>query len=790
MRIATGIICLILNMATVGSLRGEGEYSPGTFQLTPTVDLQLQPVQVRVPERFSGIPRDLSLNLPPGFSATVFAAYNFAQPRFMAVSPDGVLHVADMRAKTIVALPDGDDDGVADEAIVVARGFKRAHSLAFYKGEMYVADTHRIVRLTDVDGDGIYEERENLVPALPQGGWHSTRTIVFDERHEKFYVGVGWPCDMCRHPDPERGTVLQFNADVSGRRVFASGIRNPIGMALHPVTNQLWATNNGHDTEGNSLPPEWIDIIRDGGFYGVPFAYGYQVYVDFNLPRYRENLPLSAQDSSLVESMERPVALIPAHLAPMGIHFYTHDQFPPQYRGAAFIALHAGHAKLAPVPGYSVVALFSEPDGSNARIGDFATGFQTGTEIADVWGFPVGIAADDRGNLYISSDKHVRAILRIEHSPIIASWEHTFPRAVIHGTTLAAEATVHLERLAPGGEAPIVTADLSALGGPPDELLEETGNDTYRLRSSFAVDVPVGLKTASVHIEQRVGSETHVVRLPATVAVEPDDAIADLAIYDETLADGWTAKNGTWLTDFNLDLAAEEEVFRGDRAAAFPVQYKDWDWAVKFLPDKPLDPVGYDRVHFAFHPGNSMVRGQPRFSIYLSENLIDLVAEGLIEVEAPQPSSHRLGEDRWQVVEVPLSAFGAQKEIREVTFSGNFRGRFYIDDLRLMGAASATAVEEHELPFSFSLEQNFPNPFNSGTMIGFTLPDRGAATLTIYNLLGQRVAKLVEGEGHAGVHSIHWDGRDDRGRDVAAGVYLYRLKSATHVQTRKLVLLR
>ena len=94
------------------------------------------------------------------------------------------------------------------------------------------------------------------------------------------------------------------------------------------------------------------------------------------------------------------------------------------------------------------------------------------------------------------------------------------------------------------------------------------------------------------------------------------------------------------------------------------------------------------------------------------------------------------------------------------------------------------------MPFSFSLEQNFPNPFNSGTMIGFTLPDRGAATLTIYNLLGQRVARLVEGEGRAGVHSIHWDGRDDRGRDVAAGVYLYRLKSATHVQTRKLVLLR
>ena len=788
--IVIGGTCLLLTLATVGSLRGEAEYPPGTVQLTPRVDLQLQPVQVRVPEQFSDVPRDLSLNLPPGFSATIFAAYDFVQPRFMAVSPDGVLHVSDMRAKTIVALPDRDDDGVADEAVVVARGFERAHSLAFYKGAMYVADTRRIVRLTDVDGDGVYEERENLVPSLPQGGWHSTRTILFDDLHEKFYVGVGWPCDMCRHPDPERGAVLQFNADGRGRRVFARGIRNPIGLALHPITNQLWATNNGHDTEGTSLPPEWIDIIRDGGFYGVPLAYGYQVYVDFNLPRYRENLPLSTQDSSLVESMERPVALIPAHLAPMGIHFYIHDQFPPQYRGAAFIALHAGHAKLAPVPGYSVVALFSDPDGSNARIGDFATGFQTGTEVSDVWGFPVGVIADGQGNLYVSSDRQVRAILRIEHSPIIASWEHTLPKAVTRGTALEVEATVHLGRLAPDGEAPVVTADLSSLGGPRAEPLEETGNDTYRLRSSLAVDVPPGLKAASVRVEQRAGAQTHVVRLPATVAVEPDGAVPDLVIYDETLADGWTAENGTWLTDFNLDLTAEKVVFRGDRAATFPVQYEDWDWVVKFLPDRPLDPVGYDRVRFAFHPGDSMLRGQPRFSIYLAETLIDLVAEGLLEVEAPQPGSHRLGEDRWQVVEVPLDAFGAHKEILEVAFSGNFRGRFYIDDLRLLGASPATAVEEEGLPSVFALEQNFPNPFNSDTLIGFTLPDRGAATLTIYNLLGQRVARLVEGEGNAGVHSIHWDGRDDRGRDVATGVYLYRLESATHVQTRKLVLLR
>ena len=785
---APGLALLLLGLTTE-SAGGEEDYPPGTFQLTPTVDLGLQPVPVHVPDRFSGIPRDLVLNLPPGFSASVFAAYDFTQPRFMAVSPDGVLHVADMRARTIVALPDRDGDGVADEAIVAARGFTRAHSLAFYKGAMYVADTNRIVRLTDADGDGVHEERENLVPSLPEGGWHSTRTIVFDEENDQLYVGVGWPCDMCRHPDPERGTVLRFNADGSGRRVFASGIRNPIGMALHPVTNQLWATNNGHDTEGASLPPEWIDIIRDGGFYGTPLAYGYQVYVDFDLPRYRENLPLSPEDSTLVESMVRPAALIPAHLAPMGLHFYTRDQFPARYRGAAFVAIHAGHAKLAPVPGYNVAVLFSEPDGSDARIADFATGFQTGTEVSDVWGFPVGIVSDEAGNLYVSSDRHVRAILRITHGPVAASWEHTFPGSIVNGTTLAVEAAVRVERLAPGGESPAVTADLSALGGASEVPLEEVGERTWRLRTSLPVNAPPGLKTVSVLVEQRAGSETHGSRLTATVMVEPDEVIPDLVIFDESLADGWSVFNGTWLDDFSFDLAEQEEVFQGRRSATFPVRWEDWDWVVKFLPDEPLDPAGYGHLRFAFHPGLSVVRGQPRFTIYLAETLIDLAAEGLVETEPARPGRHRFGDDRWQVVEVPLAAFGPPKEIREVTLSGNFGGRFFIDDLRLTGAVPTAVGEVAAVPSAFALEQNHPNPFNGSTRIGFTLPG-GPARLTLYNLLGQRVARPFDGDGPAGDRTILWDGRDDRGRELATGVYLYRLESAGQVQTRRLVLLR
>jgi glucose/arabinose dehydrogenase len=206
----------------------------------------------------------------------VFAATGLQGPRFMAWSPDGVLHVANMRVPgenrgQIIALPDRDLDGVADEAVVVASGFRYVHSLAFYKGDLYVADTHEVVLFRDVDGDGTYEERQVLA-VIPTGGTHNTRTIVFDEVNDRFFLSIGTSCDMCREGDPERGTILQFNADGTGRQIYARGLRNSVGLALHPRTNQLWATNNGHNREGSTLPPEVINIVRADGFYGARFA--------------------------------------------------------------------------------------------------------------------------------------------------------------------------------------------------------------------------------------------------------------------------------------------------------------------------------------------------------------------------------------------------------------------------------------------------------------------------------------------------------------------------------------
>ena len=392
-------------------------YPPGTFELTSTRDLGLVPTPLRTGGE---IPDDIILNLPAGFRAQLFAANSLLNgPRLMDFDSEGVLHVATMRGPSeIVALADRDDDGFADEAFVVASGFRRLHSLVFHAGDMYVADTDQLMRLSDEDGDGFYERRENLAQ-LPagEGDLHPPRTIVIDKRREKIYVNVGSSCDLCRERDPERAAILELDLDGSNRRVFASGLRNATALTLHPLTNELWAAVNGHDREGDSLPPERIDIIRDGGFYGWPFAYAYRTWVDFSVPQYAPVLPISTQDSLLVQQMPRPVALAPARMAPMGIHFYTREMFPPIYQNAAFIAFRAGHN--AAVLGWKVVVLFVESDGSNAVLADFMTGFGPLVKDPDaapgegVRGQPVGVISDDKGNLFVTSDFVNHMVIRV-----------------------------------------------------------------------------------------------------------------------------------------------------------------------------------------------------------------------------------------------------------------------------------------------------------------------------------------------------------------------------------------
>ena len=209
------------------------------------------------------------------------------------------------------------------------------------------------------------------------------------------------------------------------------------------------------------------------------------------------------------------------------------------------------------------------------------------------------------------------------------------------------------------------------------------------------------------------------------------------------------------------------------------------EWKVLYRAKERLNPVGYQALRFAFRAGDLEDINGPKMSVLIGDSRVDLLNGEAIE----------LGSQDWQVVELPLSEFEIPTTIDGVVFSGNLSGTFYLDDVRFLTAAEiarATAVEEDEsaTPATFALDQNYPNPFNSGTVIRFDLPSAGETELTVFNLVGQKVATLVDGMREAGRYTLRWDGRDEDGRSLATGVYIYRMQSRNHVETRKLLLLR
>lgn len=375
------------------------------FLLTPEKDLGLEKTTLQVPEKFKGlINPNLNVNLPKGFTAKVFHVGGLSKPRFFAWSPDSVLHVANLNSGKIIALPDLDKDGVADTAITVAGDLRNPHDLEFYNGHLYVAEGHQITKLIDTDKDAKYENRQVIIDNIPTGG-HYTRTIVFDPPNKKMFLSIGSSCNVCR--EDNRAIIEQYNDDGTGRRTFATGVRNAVGMTLHPSTGKLWATNNGSDWQGNNIPPEWIDIIRDDGFYGHPFAYANQVYFDFNAHSdYTALLPITREDSARVKTMVKPAALVKAHSAPMAIKF-ANNSFLPLFQQGAFVA-YRGSWNRWPATGYKVVYLdFTDEKDTTANfVADFLSGFLTDSISSPPqrWARPVGLETDNRGNLYVGSD--------------------------------------------------------------------------------------------------------------------------------------------------------------------------------------------------------------------------------------------------------------------------------------------------------------------------------------------------------------------------------------------------
>ena len=333
-----------------------------------------------------------SLQVMQGFTVNVYAE-GVGGARFMVLSPDGVPYLSLTRQGRVVKLPDQDGDGRADSVVTVAQGLDAPHGLAFRGDTLYVAETNRVVRFVP----GVAASQV-VVPDLPHGAGHFTRTIVFGPRDGKLYVSVGSSCNICNERDAHRATVLRFNADGSGGEIFAHGLRNSVGLAFDPATGDLWGTNNDRDLLGDDLPPDRINILHQGGNYGWPQCY---------LPGHQNPEYPNADCGHLAE----PAITFQAHSAPLGIVFSTGTQFPPEYRGGAFVAYHGSWNRSIPT-GYKVVYVRRQ-DGRPVAITDFIVGFLP--EGSDTpWARPVDVLVAKDGSLLVSDDYSGR-IFRIHY---------------------------------------------------------------------------------------------------------------------------------------------------------------------------------------------------------------------------------------------------------------------------------------------------------------------------------------------------------------------------------------
>ena len=343
------------------------------------INIAVIAIACRSPQPAAG--QEQPLRLPPGFKIAVFAQ-NLEGVRFLALGPGDAVYASQPGSGVIVKLTDANHDGVAESPVTVATGLKGPFGIAFRGDTMYVADVGTVKRFRPGTPEG------ETIARIPGGGGHSTRTILFGP-DGKMYVAAGSSCNLCDERDSMRAAVTQFNPDGSGGRIFAKGLRNTVGMAFNPTTGELWGGNNDRDNLGDDVPPEHVNVIKDGRNYGWPQCY---------LPG-KANPEYGAADCAQVEP---PAITVQAHSAPLGFVFYTATQFPRAYRGAAFMTLHGSWNRSVPT-GAKVVRVQMDSGGRRATgVEDFIVGWQR--PDGSRWGRPVGLLVLPDGSLLVSDD--------------------------------------------------------------------------------------------------------------------------------------------------------------------------------------------------------------------------------------------------------------------------------------------------------------------------------------------------------------------------------------------------
>jgi len=351
------------------------------------------------------VPPAEPLDLAPGVVASEFAS-GLDAVRAVAVAPDGLILAALPRENRIVALPDGDGDGRADRVLPFGgpAGYNAPSDLAFGAGFLWIANADGVSRVPYAAGDRSEREPPRAVMPLPAGGRNPDRALALDGSGW-LYVGVGASCNACPQTDPRQGAVLRLGVDGAGAAVYARGLRAPYGLAVHPETNAVWATDRARDDRGDAGPSDELDLLIPGGDFGWPGCY------DDRRPDPDPGLG-SSREACLATI--GPTLQLGPHRAPAGMAFHTGAMFPEDWRGDLLVALYGSSTASLPTA-HEVVRVPFEGGAPTGEIVNLASGWLR--RDTRRWGRPVDVAVAGDGAVLVA-DEAAGRIYRLTYVPI------------------------------------------------------------------------------------------------------------------------------------------------------------------------------------------------------------------------------------------------------------------------------------------------------------------------------------------------------------------------------------
>lgn len=359
---------------------------------------------------------------PAGFKVSRYAD-GFDNPRWMYVTPNGDVLVAESNsnfgvvkkvgaavigadkshnmsksADRITLLRDANKDGVPEFRTVLLTDLNQPFGMLVMGNWLYVGNTDALVRYPYKPGETTITAKPEKIIDLPAGKYnrHWARNIIANKNNTKIYIAVGSGTNVAEQGmenEMLRADILEINPDGTGQRVYASGLRNPVGMDWAPGTNTLWTAVNERDELGDDLVPDYLTHVVDGGFYGWPYAY----FGQHEDPRVKEKRP------ELVKKTIVPDIDLGSHTASLGLAFYTHTAFPAKYRNGAFVAQH-GSWNRSVLSGYKVLFVPFKNGKPAGRPEDFLTGFIADLDKDEIYGRPTGIIQMPDGALLLTDD--------------------------------------------------------------------------------------------------------------------------------------------------------------------------------------------------------------------------------------------------------------------------------------------------------------------------------------------------------------------------------------------------